>query len=70
MLPRIFYFEILILGRLSVSVCDEFSGQFGNMYMCQSEESMERGDERRGETAGQVRNLTKLSTNSPSDLFK
>lgn len=52
MLPGIFYFEILILGRLSV--CDEFSGQFGNMYMCQSEESMERGDERRGETAGQV----------------
>lgn len=38
--------------------------------MCQSEESMERGDERRGETAGQVRNLTKLSTNGPSDLFK
>lgn len=54
MLSGIFYFEILILGRLSVSVCDEFSGLFGNMYMCQSEESMERGDERRGETAGQV----------------
>lgn len=69
-LPGIFYFEILILGRLSVSVCDEFSGQFGNMYMCQSEESMERGDERRGETAGQVWNLTKLNTKSQSELFK
>lgn len=47
---------------ISYSVCDEFSGQFGNMYLCQSEESMERRDERRGETAGQVRNLTKLNT--------
>lgn len=64
------YLGYSILRFWYLAVCDEFSGQFGNMYMCQSEESMERGDERRGETAGQVWNLTKLNTKGKSELFK
>jgi hypothetical protein len=46
----------VILSRESVSVFlwDEFSGQFGNMYVCQPEESVDGRHAGGGETPGQV----------------